>query len=491
MHERDVPTMDRRMPRLTKSRHTPLLILTSLLVLSGCAAPVAERIPPQAESSAEAVAGPPATRNPVVEVVPANLTPEERRIADWVDAHTDEAIELIRHTVEINSGSLNLTGVRDVGAVMRAEFDALGLVTEWIEMPPEMNRAGHLVATNWPAATPGLSVLLIGHLDTVFEKGDPFQHWLRDGDIAYGPGTEDMKGGNVVILYALKALHEVGALDDARVIAFYTGDEERPGEPLQVARKSLIEAGRRVDVALGFEASVRIDGVEYGTIARRSSTGWLLEAAGRPAHSSGIFGPEVGAGAIFEAARILDGFYDEVRGEQYLTFSAGIILGGTEVEYDSSEAAGTAFGKTNVVPERVVVDGGLRTISDEQRERAQAAMREVVARHLPHTSATITFREGYPAMPPTEGNRNLLSAYASINEALDAGRMKVLDPSKRGAADISFVAPYVDAALAGLGPHGGAGHTRDEFMDLSTLPLVIKRSAILIYRLTQGRVELE
>jgi glutamate carboxypeptidase len=283
----------------------------------------------------------------------------------------------------------------------------------------------------------------------------------------------------------LKALEAAGVLDDLSVVVAYTGDEESTGAPLAIARRDLVEAGRWADVALGFEAAVHYDDTDWATIARRSSSGWLLTVSGRQAHSSGIFGEDVGAGAIFEAARILDAFYDEVRGEAYLTFNAGTIQGGTDVEYDAEENRGRTFGKTNVVPQAVIVHGGLRTISPEQLESARAAMRRIVNDNLPHTDAEIVFEDSYPPMPPTEGNRRLQAILSDINVALGRGPMPALDPSRRGAADISFVAPYADA-LAGLGGLGEGGHTPHESFDLCSMPLAVKRAALLLYRLSRA-----
>lgn len=411
------------------------------------------------------------------------LTRQEGAVVDWVDAHVDEAIALLERTVNINSGTMNHDGVREVGAVLRAELDALGFATEWIELPTEVNRAGHLFARREGDAAAKL--LLIGHLDTVFEEEDPFQRFRRlDGDWATGPGIDDMKAGNVVIVYALKALAQAGLLDGMEITVAYTGDEESPGQPTSISRRDLVAAGEWADVALGFESGVRDDEAEWATIARRSSTEWRLEVTGRQAHSSGIFSEATGAGAIFEAARILDAFYEEVRGEEYLTFNAGAILGGTEVAYDFEETRGSAFGKTNVVPNRVVVHGGMRTISNEQTLRARRAMREVVARSLPHTQAEITFSDGYPAMPPTDGNRALQRMLSGINVGLGGAPMPALDPSRRGAADISFVAPYADG-LAGMGAYGRGGHSPDEALDLGTLSLAIKRAAVMILRLSR------
>jgi len=414
--------------------------------------------------------------------VSAEFNVEEQAMINWIDEHSEDAIDLLEQLVNISSGTMNQEGVRKVGMVLRAELDDLGLETEWIELPAETQRAGHLVGRL--KGTRGRKMLLIGHLDTVFEASDEFQAYSREGNIGKGPGIDDMKSGDVIIIYALKALREIGALDDAQIVAFYTGDEEKTGKPLSVSRKDLIEAGQWADVALGFEAAVNYDGSDWATIARRSSSEWRLEVTGKQAHSSRVFSEDVGAGAIYEAARIISAFYDEVRGEEHLTFNAGTILGGTDVQYDFEQNRGSTFGKTNVVPRKAIVHGGIRTISLEQLERAKEAMRAVVAQHLPHTDASISFIDGYPPMFPTDGNKRLQEKFSRINEELGRGPMPALDPSRRGAADVSFVAPYTDA-LAGLGALGEGGHTPNESLELDSMTLAIKRAAILIYRLSR------
>lgn len=407
------------------------------------------------------------------------LSPVERRIAAWVDAHTEEAIAFLGRTVEVNSGTLNVAGVREVGRLYEPELAALGFAVRWIPMPDSLHRAGHLVAER--AGTHGKRVLFIGHLDTVYEADSPFQHFTRQGDRAVGPGTNDMKGGNLVILYALKALAAAGTLEGTRIIVFFTGDEEAAGRPLSVSRRDLVDAAHRSDVSLEFEAAVRDSAAEYATIARRSSTGWRLETTGTTAHTSGIFSPEVGSGAIFEAARILHRFHDELR-EPYVTYSAGVIVGGSQAQLENDR--GTAEGKTNVVPRTALVEGDLRTLYADQEQRIRDRMRAIVADHLPGTSATITFEDGYPNMAPTEGNRRLFGQLDQVT--LDLGRpaMRILPPEQRGASDASFVAPYTDA-LSGLGVYGDLSHAPGEWVDLVTLPLQIKRAAILLYRLTR------
>jgi len=409
------------------------------------------------------------------------LSERERQISAWVNQHQHEAIDLLAETVNIGSGTMNHEGVRAVGDVMARELEVLSLAPHWIDMPEDVNRAGHLFARQ---DAPGPRFLLIGHLDTVFEADDPFQAFSREGDIGTGPGISDMKSGNVVIIYALKALAHIGALENLAVTIAYTGDEEKPGRPLSVTRRDLVAAGRWADIALGFEGAITTEGSDWATIARRSSSSWMLETTGRQAHSSAVFSDAVGAGAINEAARILATFYQEVRGEYGLTFNAGTIQGGTAVSYDPARNTGSTFGKTNVVPSKAVVHGGIRALTPEQLAAAKARMEAVVRASLPHTSAHILFDDSYPPMAPSAGNRALAEALSEVNVDLGRGPMKIWDPLRRGAADIAFVAPYTDA-LAGLGALGTGGHTPNETLELSSMALAIKRAAILILRLME------
>lgn len=410
------------------------------------------------------------------------LSRKEKKIIASVENNNAEAIAFLERVVNINSGTLNKKGVKEVGMVFAEAFDQIGFNSRWIPMPEEMNRAGHLFAE--VDGNKGKKLLLIGHLDTVFEENSPFQTFKMVNDsIAHAPGGNDMKGGNVIVLYALKALQENGLLNDAQIIVAFTGDEESTGEPLDISRKDLIDAAKRSDIALGFETST---GFNYATVARRGASGWEVEVTGKRAHSSGVFSDRVGAGAVFEMSRILNAFYEEVRGEEYLTFNPGILLGGTFVEYDSKSSSAEVFGKSNVVAQKALVRGGLRFISEEQKENARAKMREIVANNLPNTSATIQFTDSYPAMGPTEGNLELLKTLNQVSLDLDQGEVLAYDPGRRGAADTSFVAAYVDC-LDGLGTMGTGAHTPQETVNLNTISDLTKRTAIMIYRLINAR----
>ncbi len=172
---------------------------------------------------------------------------------------------------------------------------------------------------------------------------------------------------------------------------------------IQSVEKIFIEAARRSEYALAFETAT---GFGYGTIARRGASGWKLEVTGKRAHSSGVFSERTGAGAVYETSRILSEFYKQLQ-EQYLTYNPGLIVGGSSAEINDGE--GVASGKTNVVAEKIIVEGDLRFISEEQKLFSRKKMDDIVAEHLPQTSAIITFEDGIPSMPPVEGNYQLLS----------------------------------------------------------------------------------
>lgn len=404
----------------------------------------------------------------------------EQQLVAHVDAHLAEGKSLLERAVNINSGTMHFEGVKKVADLFRAEFEGLGFTVRWIDGTP-FGRAGHLVAER---GGKGPKVLLIGHMDTVFEEDSPFQTFKWTGDTAAaGPGVTDMKGGDVIMIQALKALKAGGQLDRLDVTVVLTGDEENTGEPQAVARQALRDAANGANYAIGFEDA---DGdPRHIVIGRRGTVAWTLKVHGMPAHSSQIFRPENGPGAIYEAARILNEFRLKLGGDPLVTFNPGVILGGTTVTYDPPQSRGTAFGKDNVIAGQVVATGDLRTISTEARESAKNTMRQIVADSLPHTGADISFEDGYPPMALTEGNRKLLAMVNDVSQALGEGPVTEVDPSRAGAADVSFVADLVPAVIDGLGLKGSGGHTVLEVADMTTFPLQIKRTALLLARLAK------
>lgn len=417
------------------------------------------------------------------------LSAPEQAMVSYIQANEQASNDLLRQLVEINSGTRNLEGVRAVSKVITAQLNSLGFQTKWIPMD-EVKRAGVLVAEH-PCPEPGKCgkrMLLIGHMDTVFEKDSPFQHYTvsgsGNGNTATGPGVNDMKGGLVIMLYALKAMQAAGVLKQTEITIVLSGDEEAHGEPVSISRRDMIAAAGHSDVALEFEGTARVNGVFYGSISRRSSITWHLKATGEAGHSSGIFSESKGYGAIYEIARILDAFRTQLP-EKYLTYNVGLVLGGATVNVDPEGISGSATGKDNIIAPTAYASGDIRTISNEQTDRVEAKMRAIVAEHLPKTSASIEFGEGYPAMAPTEDSRALLRMLNGANKSLGFPEMPELDPMKRGAGDIAFVADYLPG-LAGIGATGEGAHAPGETIDLSAQPINTERDALLMYRLSRA-----
>ncbi len=407
------------------------------------------------------------------------LSPVEKKLVQTVEQQMEQTLQLLRQSVDINSGTYNIAGVRAVGDLYAKELKALGFTVEWILLPDSLKRAGHLVA--YRKGTKGKKLFLIGHLDTVFEPDMPANPFtLLNDSTATGQGVNDMKGGDVAIIAALKALHQYGLLDQTTITVYMTGDEENAGYPREVSRGDFISRAQQHDIALAFETA---SGMNTIATARRGASGWKLEVEAKQGHSSGVFG-NAGYGSIYEAARIINSFRERLSKEQYLTFNPGLIVGGSEVSYNDEAQQGQVAGKTNIISPRTYANGDLRFLSEEQKENARTVMREIVGQSLPGTKASIRFSDGIPSMPPTEGNTKLAAQLSEVSEALGFGKVSPGNPGSRGAGDISYVAKYLDC-LDGLGASGRGAHAPGETINLKEYPKLIQRTAVFLYRLTR------
>ncbi len=281
------------------------------------------------------------------------------------------------------------------------------------------------------------------------------------------PGVIDMKGGDVIIVYALRALKDARVLDKMNITIVFDGDEEESGSPLELARAALVEAAKGATAALGFE-----DGAgdpKTAMTSRRGAGSWSLISKGTPSHSGQIFTPEVGAGAVFESARVLNEFYTKLGHEQYLTFNPGVALGGTAVTLDSTGTVGNASGKDNVVAEQMKVTGDLRTISPAQFAKAESTMKDIVAHPLPGTHSEITFETAIRRWRRPMGIAACSRSTTGPAAMSDRGESSAVDPAHAGAADISFVANLVPMSIDALGLSGHDDHTDKETADLRML----------------------
>ena len=417
--------------------------------------------------------------SPIISFAQQKLSADEKKLVERIDKNYQETVALLEEVININSGSLNLAGVREVGRVFEREFQKIGFQTEWVDVPAEVRRAGHFVATR--KGTKGKKLFLIGHLDTVFEKDMPFTPftWLNDST-ATGQGANDMKGGDVLVLASLKAMDELGLLEDRTITVYFNGDEESTGNGT-LSRQEFIARAKTHDLALAYETAQGFGGA---TVARRGASGWTLKTTGKQGHSSGVFGQNAGYGAIYEAARILNEFREALAGERYLTFNPGQIVGGSDVNINSNTGAGSSLGKTNIVARETIVTGDLRFLGEAQKEAARAKMREIVAKNLHQTDGEITFSDGIPSMEPSPGNYALAEVLSQVSQDLGYGPVKPGDPGSRGAGDISFVSSFMDS-LDGLGASGSGAHAPGETINMKQFPSLIKRNTLLLYRLTR------
>ena len=419
------------------------------------------------------------------------IAPVESTMIRSVDTQNRGAVALLEKLVNINSGTMNIPGVIAVKDEIAPRLAALGFKVTWVPMD-QAQRAGDLVAEHacpLGAGKCGKRLLLIGHMDTVFEKDSSFQTYSvlpgNKGNVATGPGTNDMKGGLVVMLVALGAMQSAGVLDTAEIRIVLSGDEERHGDPVELTRRDMIDAAKTSDVALEFESGVRLKGVDTASISRRSSIIWHLDTTGKSGHSSQIFSENMGAGAIYEMTRIVDVFRTQLP-EAGLTFNVGLMLGGATAALNDTKLGGAATGKPNVVPPVAMAIGDIRTLDEGQTERIEQKMRDIVGKHLPRTGATISFDEGYPPMPVTEAGHDLVRQLNAVNQTLGFPPMPELDPMLRGAGDISYVAPYIPG-LVGVGAMGEGAHADTETIFLDSIAKQAKRNALLMYRLSQQK----
>jgi len=432
----------------------------------------------------------------------AKLDADEERLRRTVASRlTTHALPFLATTVDTSSGTLDAEGVRRVADLYQPRFERLGFTTSRIDLA-RVQRGCHLVAERrgTRAAT---RVMLLGHLDTVFEKDSGFTRYVATGGGRLeGPGISDMKGGNLVMLEALEALANVADLDRLDVVVVLTGDEELPGpDPdgsFRTTRGPVVELAARSDLVLAFEP---MNGRSPRPIvARRGYAWWSLEVRAPSAHSSLAFTKPIGPGAIVPLSRILDRFYRELRTDRLVSFNVGNVAGGTGVEREKGREteAARASGKLNVVPSSAHAYGDLRTPSAAQLEQTHAAMKRIVgeeiaafnAEHDPagRIDVELVLKDEYPAMAPSAGGQALLELLSEASQDLGGGKLEAADPVTQGAGDVSFVAGKVQGAIDGLGPVGFDYHTPREATDATSLRTATERAAVLLHRLSRGRL---
>lgn len=357
----------------------------------------------------------------------------------------------LEHLVNIDCGSYTPVGVNEVGVWTGHFLERLGARVE--HRPDPEGRCGDTVIATFDGRAGAPRVLLIGHLDTVFDAGTaaarPFR--IEDG-VAYGPGVTDMKSGLLAGLYALKALvGELGGVPFER-LTFIANPDEEIGSPSSTAHIRAV--AQNVDACFVLECA-RANGDIVS--ARKGILDTRIVIQGRAAHAG--VEPEKGRSAILEASRIVRELHALNGRWPGVTVNVGVIAGGT---------------RPNVVAERCHLDVDVRSGTSEGLDTAEAALREIAAAtEIPDTTADVRVMVGWRPMEKLARSGRLVEHAQAV-----AGRLgfTVRDTSTGGASDANTTAGMGVPSLDGLGPIGGNDHAPGEYLDVDS---IVPRTALL------------
>jgi glutamate carboxypeptidase len=351
-------------------------------------------------------------------------------------------LQLLEQVVDIDSGTGDVEGGRKVAGILIERLKALGMTIE--SFPAE--QAG--LAENTVATLTGRGksrILLIGHIDTVFEPGTVAKRPYRtDERRAYGPGVSDEKGGVVEGVYALQLLHDLAFTNFGKIVFLMETSEERgsPGTHALIGRLL-----KDADVELNLEPG---DLPDVLTVWRKGSTTFRIEVKGRAAHAG--VAPQDGRNAALELIHQLAGLDAFPKSGDGLTVNLTVMHAGT---------------RANIIPEDAWADVNVRV-----RDKADFARVEQVLRKnaettvIPDTKVSVSGGEGYPPLPNNAATDRLAAQaqqiYAGIGRTLTAG-------GNGGASESALAADAGVPALDGLGPVGGGFHSEKEFLELDTV----------------------
>ncbi|WP_434386698.1 M20 family metallopeptidase [Melittangium boletus] len=373
--------------------------------------------------------------------------------ARWLVGRVGEMEQALAALVEVNSWTENPKGGREVGALLREQLALPGLTAEVVA---STRYADHLVFRSQGA--PGRAPLaLVGHLDTVFPPGR-FEGYRVDGPLRRGPGVLDMKGGLVVIAWALKALVAAGGLERLPPLRLVVVSDEEVGSPegTRVIREAIAGA----EACLVFESGRAGDAI----ITRRKGTGMAVATAhGKAAHAGNAH--QEGANALWALARFVDRVQQLTDYPRGLTVNVGKVTGGQ--------------GK-NTVPDQAVAEVDLRfcTRADGESlvQRFHEAAREAAA-GVPGTRVEVQGGVAREPLERTEASAALMDAYGACAHLSGLGRGE--SPLVGGGSDASTSSAMGIPSIDGLGPRGKGFHTVEEFIEVDTL--VPKAQALARY----------
>lgn len=376
-------------------------------------------------------------------------------LARSVAAREQEMIAFVAQIVNMDSPSEDKALTDRVGDVLQRKAESLGMVCE---IDRQSAFGDNRICRIGPAAaaTQAPRVLLVGHFDTVYAAGTVAQRPFRiEGDIAYGPGTNDMKGGLAVGLFALQALRDVLGAMPLHVTFIFNSDEE-VGSPL--SRKVILAEGARHDVALVLEPGA--DGPAL-KIRRRGVGIFHIHIEGIEAHAGTE--PEKGANSIVEMAHkvlAVEALNDASAGT---TVTAGVVHGGT---------------KPYVVPGACRLEIDSRVTSLKEQARIEAALAAIAGQSC--VRGTSSRLEGSFHRPPMETSDAAMAYVAHMQRAGEAIGFPIGTASVGASSDGNLLAAAGTPTIDGLGPHGGRPHSPDEFIELPTLAAKCKMLAAFL-----------
>ena len=385
---------------------------------------------------------------------PMALSQQEAQITEWLANQKDAMIALLRDVVNIDSGSYDKAGVDAVGERFERFFAEHGLITQR-EPNERFGDAIHIRLDD--RLTNEKPVLLLGHRDTVFSKGEAERRPFRiENGRAYGPGVSDMKAGLVMNAFVLAAFKKFGA--PVPVIGLITSDEEI-GSP--ACRPIIERAAKEARAVLNSEPGRPTGNVVTG---RKGGVFMRMTIEGRPAHSGGNF--EKGISAIGELAHKIIAIHKLTDLAKGTTLNVGIVKGGEAV---------------NMVAPSAEAQIDLRYIDPPERTRAVAAIEEIVATsYVPGTTAKLEILGEFLPLNPTPESEKLFAHYQAA--ARDAG-LSVEGEFSGGCADSGFTAAVGCPTICAVGPVGGAAHTPEEYLEVDSLVPRAQAMALAIMRM--------
>ncbi len=394
---------------------------------------------------------PTVTDPPTVTEAPTVTGPELDALRAAVAADLPDYLADLEQLVNIDCGSYTPAGVDEVGRFVADFLRELGAEVE--VRPDPAGRLGATVIGTFVGRSDGPRILLIGHMDTVFDPGTAAERPFRiDDAVARGPGVTDMKGGLLTGLYGIKAIvGELGGVPFER-LTFVANPDEEIGSPTSTPHITAIAAN--VDACLVLECA-RANGDIVS--ARKGILDTRITVHGRAAHAG--VEPEKGRNAVLEAARIvrelhaLNGRWDGV------TVNVGKIAGGT---------------RPNVVAERCDLEVDVRSTTAEGLDTVEAAVRDIAAAtEVPDTTVDINVMSGWRPMEKLERSGRLVEHAKAIAQGLG---FDVNDAATGGASDANSTSGMGVPTLDGLGPIGGGDHSPAEYMDVES---VVPRTTML------------